>query len=37
MTTQVKNAVLFGIGLVVGIAIGERVLAKARQIWTIGG
>ena len=36
MTTNFKNAVIFGAGLVVGVAIGERVLAKARQLWSVG-
>jgi hypothetical protein len=33
MKTNLTTAVIFGVGFVIGVAVGERVIAKARQIW----
>lgn len=33
MKGNLTTAAMFGIGFVIGVAIGERVIAKARQIW----
>lgn len=36
MTTNLKSAVIFGIGLAIGIAIGDKVIMKARALWSTG-
>jgi hypothetical protein len=33
MKGNLSAAVVFGVGLVIGIAVGQRVIDKARQIW----
>lgn len=36
MTANLKSAVIFGIGLAIGIAVGDKVIAKARALWNTG-
>ena len=33
MKANLTTAVIFGVGFVIGVALGERVMVKAKQIW----